>query len=626
MRRGLAALLACAALAGSAARAEEIVTIDRAEITLYEEWGRPDEGVPWTWRQVDLPHNWYRDPPPASLAWYRLRITLAPQSLTNHGIYMPRLPVRDLAVYVNSKPVWRLTERNAIDSTISAVLIPIPPDVLRAGENVIHVRMHGSARWFHGLPRIYFGSARVLSERAAVRNLLQGQVIYMTALALGAIGLLSLLLWVRTGWDPVLFWYGVTGVVLLLATALWFLTLWRDDLGAWRTALIFMRFNGYLTPLLILHLRLAGRRHPWLEAALWAALAIALVSASYPSSWQWLANRTWSILFAALPALFVIPLLRARGLRRQPTVILLALADAAAALLNLHDWALRLGWVDFDRPYLIYYVAPFVMLAAGAPILQRLLAGFEATRSMNIELEQRVAAKAREIEQSHARLRQIEQEQALADERRRIMADMHDGLGSRLVGLLSVAQSGKAEASELGDGIAAALEEMRMAIDSLEPVEGDVGVVLGNVRHRMRSVFERAGVRFLWNVSELPRLDTLTPARILAIQRLLLEVFTNAIKHSAASTVAVFTARVPGAVHIVIEDDGRGFVPGEPGAGHGLHNLELRAQQAGGTLTVESKPAKGTRVILSLPVNGDSAGEGTSSYPVQGISTAPSSA
>lgn len=610
MRLAIAVLVFGAALAAQAA---DVRVIESAEmVPAWAIYGIDDDDTDVVWTPVRLPHNWYLSrPPQPTTTWYRITLPLE-HVVFDHSFYLPRLPVADFSVFVNKQLVWRLSQHFSAGTTRSAILIPIPAYLLAAGNNVINLEVRGYGSRFHGVPRIYFGRTRVLSQRAELRSLLQGQMIHMAALALGAIGALSLLLWMRTGRDPVLFWYAISGLALFACTALWFPTLWREDLGPWRSVLIFLRFNGYLLPLMILHLRLSGRRVPLLEGALWLMLLAAVGDLAFPRVWDGPSWYAWVVAFGMLPALFVIALLADRRLLREPAVMLLIVADVAAVLFNLHDVALRHGWIDFDGPMLIYYVAPFVMLAAAAPILRRLLAGVDATRRMNVELEARVAVKTREIEATHARLRQAEHDQALAGERRRIMADMHDGLGARLVGLLSSAQSGRAHARELGEGIAAALDDLRLAVDSLEPVEGDVGVVLANVRHRMRPVLERAGVRLLWSVSELPRMDDLTPARILAIQRILLEVFTNAIKHAAASTVAVFTARVPGAVHIVIEDDGKGFVPGEPGAGHGLHNLELRAKQAGGSLTLESTPAKGTRVTLALPA-----------YPVQGISTAP---
>jgi len=630
----LGALLWLAAIPALAEDGPRVKTFERAESPASWVWGFPDHDRFQKWTEVVLPHNWFRDPPRGTDVWYRIRFTLddSDPPYRSHSLYLPRLPLADLTVYVNRQPIWKLSERYADGAALTAIVIPVPPGMLRAGENVVHLRAKGYPQWYHGIPRVHFGDTQLLSGRAAMRELIQGRMILMSAAAFGALGLLALWLWARGGRDPLLFWYAISGISLLAATVLWYLSLWRD-VSDLRLALIFLRFDGWLMPLLILHLRLARIRRPRLEAVLWLAMLAAVASIALRGPWQWLAWSGWGILFAALPALFTIPLLRSPELRRQPAVVLLLVADVAAAAMNLHDWALRVGWIDFDRPYLVYFVPPFVMLAAAVPIMERLMAGVAATRRMNVELERRVAAKARQIEANHEQLREAQRAQALADERRRIMADMHDGLGARLLSLLSVAQSGNARPEELSEGIAAALDDLRLTIDSVQPVEGDVGVVLGNVRHRMRSVFERAGIKFLWNVSTLPRMDDLTPERILAIQRIFLEVFSNTIKHSGARTVAVSAARVPGAVRIVIADDGRGFEPAAVRNGNGLANLKLRAAQAGGTLLIDSGAGRGTRVTLLLPFRDEElppglpgTGEDKASYPVPGISPEPSSA
>jgi len=632
VRALLCALLLALAYAAPAAGQSDVRTYERAEWNQGWPIDIPgDEGI---WTPVSLPHNWYRSPAELGYrGWYRLRHHLDYVPLRNQSIYIPKLVLGEFTLYVNQQKVWRLSEHYSTGTSLTAVLIAIPGTLLRPGENVIHLQVRGSPEWFHGISRIYVGDTNALAERAALRSLIQGQMIHIVAAAFGAIGLLSLWLWLRAGRDPVLFWYGVSGVALLVSTAIWYVTMWRADIGGWRLGLIFMRFHGYLLPLFILHLRLAGRRLPWLEGAMWLLLTVAIITLAVPGRWQSSAWHGWGMVFAALPALLTVPLLSSPQLRAKPAVLLLVVADFAASLLTMHDWVTRFGFIDFEQPYLIYFAPLFVMLAAAMPILERMLAGVKATEQMNVELEHRVAEKAREIEASHERLRQAQREQTLAEERRRIMADMHDGLGARLVSLLSVAQSGDAKHGEISEGIAAVLDELRLTIDSVQPVEGDVGVVLGNVRHRMRSVFERAGVQLVWNVSELPRMDDLTPERILAIQRIFLETFSNAIRHSGARTVSVFTMRVPGAVRIVIEDDGHGFDPAAERSGTGLGNLRLRAAQAGGTLSVESQAGKGTRVTLSLPVPGEPAsaelpnsGQEGGDYPVRGISADATSA
>jgi hypothetical protein len=613
------------------AYAQSVRTIERAEILLTGERALPDDAGGWA--PVALPHNWHANPPAqGSHAWYRIRFTLDVAPRRGQSIYVPRLVLGNATVYVNREPIWKLSEAYAPDISLTSLRIPIPPGLLRAGENTLHLEIRGDSQWFYGVSRLYFGDTKVLSERAAMRGLLQGQMIHIVAAAFGSIGFLALLLWHRAGRNPLLFWYGVSGVTLLAVTTLWYVTMWRTNFEGWRPGLVSLRYHGYLVPLFILHLRLAGRRYPWLEAGLWFVLVAAFAGIAVPSRWQPDAWAGSGMAFAALPALLTLPLLISPQLRTRLAVLVLVVADVAASVLSLHDWAVRFGLLDFDRPYLIYFAPPFVMLAAAVPILDRMLAGVKATEQIKAELELRVAEKAREIEASHEHLRLAQREQEFAAERRRIMADMHDGLGARLVSLLSIAQSGKARHGEISEGLAAALNELRLIVDSVQPVEGDVAVVLGNVRHRMRSVFERAGVKFLWNVSALPRMENLTPERILAIQRIFLVVFSNTLRHAGARTVAVSAVRLPGAVQIVIADDGRGFEEGSVRSGNGLANLRLRAAQAGGTLVVESEPGSGTRVTLTLPVPDGRApdlpgtGQTQAPYPVQGISPAPESA
>jgi signal transduction histidine kinase len=90
------------------------------------------------------------------------------------------------------------------------------------------------------------------------------------------------------------------------------------------------------------------------------------------------------------------------------------------------------------------------------------------------------------------------------------------------------------------------------------------------------------------------------------VYRVAREAVRNAREHAAPDSVRVRLTRPAGAVRLVVEDDGRGFAPGERerrGAdGHvGLTLLEDLVRQASGTLAVRSEPGRGTRVELELP-------------------------
>jgi signal transduction histidine kinase len=270
-------------------------------------------------------------------------------------------------------------------------------------------------------------------------------------------------------------------------------------------------------------------------------------------------------------------------------------------LLNAHDFAWWMGWIDYDSLELAHFHIPFVLFAVGATIVDRHFQAVAAVEQARSELEGRVAEKAREIEASYARVEEAERERALARERQRIMADMHDGVGSSLVGLLGAVQSGQAPLPEVERRLHDALQELRLAVDALQSTDGDLNVILGNVRHRMRAAIESSGVDFRWHVGELPQVSSLTPKAVFAIERIVLEALTNSLRHARAHAVTVTTRLDEGWLQIRVSDDGIGFDEASVMAGRGLENLRQRARGLGGTVEIRSSHGGGTSVTFRLP-------------------------
>ncbi|MFN3565109.1 MAG: sensor histidine kinase [Burkholderiaceae bacterium] len=309
-----------------------------------------------------------------------------------------------------------------------------------------------------------------------------------------------------------------------------------------------------------------------------------------------------SFVYLALIVGFLAWLLQLRRRDADCPCVLLSLALVTLVLFSGHDWARWMGYVDFDGLLLAPFATPFLILALGANVVRRHAEARRAIERANRELEQRVAEKAREIEQTWRRVEQAQREQAVLRERQRIMADMHDGLGSGLVSLASIVQARNADLGEIERRLDDLLTELRATVDSLEPVEGDLGVVLGNIRYRMRRAIEVSGARFLWKVEPLPPLDDLTPDRVLAVQRIVLEALANALRHAGASVVAL-SARGDDArreIVICVSDNGGGFDPTGSGHGRGLRSMRERAGKLGATLDIKSAPADGTEVTLRL--------------------------
>src|SRR5437764_1104461 len=100
----------------------------------------------------------------------------------------------------------------------------------------------------------------------------------------------------------------------------------------------------------------------------------------------------------------------------------------------------------------------------------------------------------------------------------------------------------------------------------------------------------------------------LLPSAESAVYRIVQEALTNVARHSGAAHAGVVLERRDGYIHVVVEDDGRGFDPERvamPDADRiqrlGLVGMRERAALVGGTMDIESAPGKGTTLFVRFP-------------------------
>ena len=80
------------------------------------------------------------------------------------------------------------------------------------------------------------------------------------------------------------------------------------------------------------------------------------------------------------------------------------------------------------------------------------------------------------------------------------------------------------------------------------------------------------------------------------------EALNNAVRHSGGRRIDIDVDLNSGRMELQIRDDGRGFTAGQESAGQGLRNLRQRAKALGGQLTIDTAPAAGSTVRLSVPI------------------------
>ena len=89
------------------------------------------------------------------------------------------------------------------------------------------------------------------------------------------------------------------------------------------------------------------------------------------------------------------------------------------------------------------------------------------------------------------------------------------------------------------------------------------------------------------------------------IYRIVQEAINNIVKHSGATEATIEVQRMPALVSVAIRDNGQGLKAVSPGdrkaEGFGLLGMSERTRILGGTLSVESAPGEGTRLMVSVP-------------------------
>ncbi len=198
-------------------------------------------------------------------------------------------------------------------------------------------------------------------------------------------------------------------------------------------------------------------------------------------------------------------------------------------------------------------------------------------------------------------------ERALAQERRRIAADIHDDLGQNLLTLkLDVAalrrQAGGPDLPAQLDRMAAHIDitsrSLRAIVNGLHPVALEQG--LRSAVERQLHEFSRAN-RIDFNLEDARyHSDGAGPAEA-TVLRVLQESLSNIARHAQASEVRIALARDEHELSLTVHDNGVGLPDGPVRRGLGLLGMERRVADAGGWLALASTPGHGTALTVAVP-------------------------
>lgn len=202
------------------------------------------------------------------------------------------------------------------------------------------------------------------------------------------------------------------------------------------------------------------------------------------------------------------------------------------------------------------------------------------------------------------------------DERTRLAVDLHDSLSQNLTGIsLQLDLVGRLTGGA-GPKVARHLDiatrtlqscrnELRGCIWDLRNQALDEASLEEAVRMTLRPHLDAARLALRFPVPRRKLDDNTTHALL----RIIRELVSNALRHGEAKSVRIAGTIEADKLLVSVQDDGRGFDPSSrpnSSAGHfGLDGIRERLRHFNGTMTIDSAPRRGCKVVFSIRLPND---------------------
>jgi signal transduction histidine kinase len=530
------------------------------------------------------------------------------------SVFLPRF-TNGVEVAVNGVVVLdsrRDPAANRPDRNTAEIAV-IPSSLLRAGANDLCIRLFVWGPITGFLDRLYVGPDDILRHYYDQRTLLFVTLPVVFSAWQAILAVILTIMWVMRRHEPA---YGVLAAAMAIGVVQAFLSTPVDEtryapLNAIAIASAPIE-SGLVLAFAILFF---GRKWPRYGALIFlpglVLVATGLIGGPTALRGMYLAVGTPTVGLC----LMLLAVIAAKAVLRRQEVASLILACAVTIVLTcwVRDMLSVLQFAPDRRIFFSRLSYSAMLVAIGAALTWRFARALNQVDSFAGRMVVLVREAEDKLKASFAREEERARAVALARERARLMRDLHDGLGGQLVSIVAMSERDSA-GTPIGEAARAALKDLRLVIDSMDDIGGDLMLALGSWRERAMAQLRPHDIALDWHAvpQGLPLHPELRPWHVVQIVRLLDEALTNAVKHAAARRIKVDIELLtdPSGYAcgcITVEDDGRGFSLGPDGTatdrgttGRGLRNMRSRAARCGAEFELKSG-AGGTRVRLTLP-------------------------
>ena len=206
------------------------------------------------------------------------------------------------------------------------------------------------------------------------------------------------------------------------------------------------------------------------------------------------------------------------------------------------------------------------------------------------------------------RIHRLREQLVVFTDRDRIARDLHDvviqrlfaaGLSIQSLRRFTTGESALSRIDSVTKELDETIRDLRNTIYSLRADSGEPELlssrILQTVRNVARPLPFAPHLALTGDVDSI--VDDTTTTHLLAV---ISEALSNAVRHSGAQAIRVSVTVTDATLILTVEDNGRGFSDAAT-PGNGLANMEHRARELNGSLTITSVPKKGTTLVWSVP-------------------------
>jgi signal transduction histidine kinase len=557
-----------------------------------------------TTEKVSLPYHWDRHHKGrAGDITFEMPFSMATVKEEPYGVYFQRIG-NTAEIWLNGAQLARFGDParpNTGDYAKGPQYVSVPARLL-GPDNLLRIHVHADGGRRGGL------SALVIGTEAEVRPLYVSSFNWRVSASMGVmifsllVGGIAMALWVSQS-DPVrgnrrepvylfaglaeIFWALRVGDVAI-----------EQPLLAWPAwgVVVTAAFAGWFCCIALFCHHVAGwHKHAsmtWVRLGLGvlfassigvSALSFALREPVYLTAWLGMVN----VLFIVYTAVYLWGAIRHPGTEW----LMVAIAGASNVLMGVRDWvAIRISGSYVDNTW-IRYSSVLFGLVLGYIVIRRFRAVSVQATDLMANLSSRIAQKEQELGETYQKVEQLAREQERVSERTRILRDMHDGVGAHLSAAIRQLQSGKASSEDVLQTLRYTLDQLKLSIDAMHLLPGDIGSLLANLRYRLEPRFAASDIELQWVVGSLEPVARMDANAMRQLQFMVFEALSNVLQHSHATTLAIEAEMAGSGVCLRVVDNGRGFDASAPPR-KGLLAMRERAVAIGVAIAIESRPGR----------------------------------